>query len=173
MEHFAGTVWELVPAITGFDDSFHEGNAFDGLGMRMCPMETQTGTPVMDDQCDVVGDAQLFKQSKQIFAVFDEGIAVRARVIELVTIAHANQVWRDQASLACKVGHHIAPQIGRHRVAMQEDNRIAGPFFDIGHLLTMDGGKFLFVAERRSHASTSGLCLSRGRCGRTIILKQG
>ena len=49
-----------------------------------------------------------------------EAVGVGAGVAELVRIAHADQVGRDNAANRRDCRHHIAPQIGRGRVAVQE-----------------------------------------------------
>src|SRR3546814_5778088 len=67
------------------------------------------------------------------------------RRIELVRIAHADQVTGDQPSQPGAMRHDIAPQIGRRRIAVLEEDRIAGPFIDIGHAPALDLNEFLLA----------------------------
>src|SRR3546814_3622158 len=72
-------------------------------------------------------------QRVEIVTMLGIGITLGPRRIELVRIAHADQVTGDQPSQPGAMRHDIAPQIGRRRIAVLEEDRIAGPFIDIGH----------------------------------------
>jgi len=65
--------------------------------------------------------------------VLDERVSIGARVLQLVGVAHADQVGGDQAAPALQVRHDVAPQVRRRRVAVEEDD--GGPLADIhiGH----------------------------------------
>ena len=75
--------------------------------------------------------------------MFDEGIRVDGRVIELVGIALTDEVRNDAAGLTRHVGHDVAPQIRRRRVAMQEHDRVPLTDVVVRHLLAGDGQELL------------------------------
>lgn len=54
----------------------------------------------------------------------------------------------DQLPFARQMWDHVAPQIRRRLIAVQEHNRIAGALFGIGHLFAMSGGKTSFCCGR-------------------------
>src|SRR3546814_18200768 len=73
------------------------------------------------------------------------GITLGRRRVELVRMAHADQVTGDQPDQPGAMAQDIAPQIGRSRIAVLEEDRIAGPFIDIGHAPALDLNEFLLV----------------------------
>src|SRR3546814_5082614 len=83
--------------------------------------------------------------SDLIVTMLGIGITLGPRRIELVRIAHADQVTGDQPSQPGAMRHDIAPQIGRRRIAVLEEDRIAGPFIDIGHAPALDLNEFLLA----------------------------
>jgi len=89
-----------------------------------------------------------------------KAVGVRARVFELAGIAHADQIRRHAAAEPGNLRHHIAPEIGGGRVAVEkEKHRLARAEFDIGHALAVHDGKFLWVrfdAVRHRHSSPLG-----------------
>ena len=85
-----------------------------------------------------------------------EAIALRPRVVELVGIAHADQVRRDAAAEAREVGDDVPPQVRRRRVAVQQDDRVAAARLHVGHALPLDLGVALRIALESGHVR-SGL----------------
>src|SRR3546814_12726680 len=73
------------------------------------------------------------------------GITLGPRRIELVRIAHADQVTGDQPSQPGEMRHDIAPQIGRRRIAVLEEDRIAGHIIDISHAPALDLYEFILA----------------------------
>src|SRR3546814_10574233 len=84
-------------------------------------------------------------QRVEIVAMLGIGITLVTRRIELVRIAHADQVTGDQPSHPGAMRHDIVPQIGRRRIAVLEEDRIAGPFIDIDHAPALDLNEFLLA----------------------------
>src|SRR3546814_6154542 len=76
--------------------------------------------------------------SDLIVTMLGIGITLGPRRIELVRIAHADQVTGDQPSKPGAMRHDIAPQIGRRRIAVLEEDRIAGSFIENGHAPALD-----------------------------------
>ncbi len=57
-----------------------------------------------------------------------EAVGLGARIVEFFGIAHADQIGRDSAAEPRNLRHHRAPQIGRGRVAVEEQKHpLAGP----------------------------------------------
>src|SRR3546814_15768894 len=75
---------------------------------------------------------------RSIVTMLGIGITLGPRRIELVRIAHADQVTGYQPSQPGAMRHDIAPQIGRRRIAVLEEDRIAGSFIEIGHAPALD-----------------------------------
>ena len=108
----------------------------------MCPVEAERAAPVVNDQCDAFLDTQCLPGGKQEFTMFDIAIAVRPRVIELVRVAHADKIDGNTAALIGQVRHDVAPEIGRSRVAMLKNNRVAFTDLDIGHRFAINLQRF-------------------------------
>src|SRR3546814_4042269 len=102
----------------------------------VCPSDLQN-TPVPE--------FERLPQRVEIVTMLGIGITRGPRRIELVRIAHADQVTGDQPSQPGAMRHDIAPQIGRRRIAVLEEDRIAGPFIDIGHAPALDLNEFLLA----------------------------
>src|SRR3546814_5548515 len=81
----------------------------------------------------------------EIVTMVSISITFGPRRIELVRMAHADQVTGDQPSQPGAMRHDIAPQIGRRRIAVLEEDRIAGPFIDIGHAPALDLNELLLA----------------------------
>ena len=82
-------------------------------------------------------------------------VSFGAGICELVGLTHPYEIKRDAAAEAGNFRHHIAPQIRRGRIAVQEKKRrLAFAKLDIGHSLVADHGEFLGVrleAMRHRH----------------------
>jgi hypothetical protein len=61
----------------------------------------------------------------EMIAMRGEAIGIGLHIRQLGWIAHADQIRRDQAALPFKLGDHIAPEIGRGWIAVQEQDRRA------------------------------------------------
>jgi hypothetical protein len=83
-------------------------------------------------------------KAPQVVAMRVKAVGVRAWIFELIGIAHADQVGRQAAAASGDLRHDIAPQIGRGRVAVQEQvHRFADAKLAIGHTLATDAGELL------------------------------
>ena len=111
--------------------------------MLLRPVKAECGAPVVYDQGDPAADAQRLPGCKQILTMFDVAITVRTRIIQLVRIAHADEIDRNAASLVRQVGHDITPEIGRGRIAVLKHDRIAIAHLDIRHSLALHVDKLL------------------------------
>src|SRR3546814_12681614 len=78
-------------------------------------VEAEDGPPVMHDQNNPVPEIERLPQRVEIVTMLGIGITLGPRRIELVRIAHADQVTGDQPSQPGAMRHDIAPQIGRRR----------------------------------------------------------
>ena len=115
------------------------------------PVKAQGRAPIVNDQRNVIGDAELFPRGEQVVAVFDVPVAVRARVVELVGVAHANQVHRDTAAVFGQCRHDVAPQVRRGWVTVLQDDWIAFTHLDKGHAFAIYADELLRVFVGRDH----------------------
>ena len=87
-------------------------------------------------------------------------VSIGAGICELGGITHPYEIGRDTAAEAGDFRHHIAPQIGRRRVAVQvKKHRLTFAKLDIGHSLAVDPDEFLGVrlaAARHRHLPPVG-----------------
>ena len=125
---------------------FHVRDALHGVAMSVRPVEAERRAPVVDHEGHVLRDAERLEERVQVPAVLDERVAVGAAVLELVRVAHADQVRRDAAPLALEVRDDVPPQIRRRRVPVQQHDRVAGADFDVGHRGAEDFEALLLVA---------------------------
>ena len=79
------------------------------------------------------------EEAGHVRGVRGEGVGAALRVGELAGLAHADQVRRDAAAQVLHVRDDVAPQVGRRRVAVQEDDRITFADVDVGHLRPAHG----------------------------------
>ena len=158
LEHAARVVGPVGPGHRR-DDAFHVGNALHALAVRVGPVEAERRAPVVEHEDDAVAEGQRIPQCVQVLALFGEGVALRTRRFELGGVAHADQVAGDQAPEAAAVRHHVAPQIGRGRVAVLEDDRVALALIQIGHAPALHGEELLLRerggADRHGHGLSS------------------
>ena len=82
-------------------------------------------------------------------AVLDEGVRPWTRVVELVGVTHSDQIGRDATTQTDEVGEHVAPQVRRRRVAVKQDDRIAGACLDVCHRLAEHVHSTLLERELR------------------------
>jgi len=74
----------------------------------------------------------------EIFAMGGEAIGIGSRILQFAGIAHADQVRRDQPAATVEFGHHVAPKIGRCRIAVEKQHRRADTPLVIGHSAIQD-----------------------------------
>jgi hypothetical protein len=105
---------------------------------------------------DVVAQVKRVPQREQVVALLGVAVAVRAGRAELVRATHPDHVGRDQPSQPLQVWHHVAPQVGRRRVAVREDDGVSLALVDVGHLAAFDIAVLQFpVRVRSGHVSPS------------------
>ena len=85
-------------------------------------------------------------ESPEISAVSGEAIGIGTGRSQLGGIAHADQIRHDQPAQTFQLGDNVAPEIGRGRIAVQEQHGTSLAAFVIGHA----GVKHIdeFFAER-------------------------
>src|SRR5215469_1868109 len=92
------------------------------------------------------------KQAIEVVAVLDEAIAIRAAVGQLVGIAHTDQVRRDATAQRLQVRQHVAPEVGRGGIAVQQHDGVALSHLHVRHLAVVDSSPLLLVRKcRRDH----------------------
>jgi hypothetical protein len=101
----------------------------------------------VDDEHDVVAEGEFVPEGEEEVALFGVGVAVRAGGVQLVGVAHPDQVAGDQATQASAGRHHVTPEVGRRRVAVLEDDRGALALVDVGHPVALNLGELL-LGER-------------------------
>jgi len=79
----------------------------------------------MDHQRDLVLWNHRIDPGVQEPPVLDKPVRPRPRIVQLVAVAHTDQVRRQQPPGTFYRRHHLAPQEGRGRVAVQEQHRRA------------------------------------------------
>ena len=106
--------------------------------MLVGPIEAEHGTPVVQHEYHVVAEIQCIPEREQVVALFGVVVAVRARRVQFVRPAHADQVGGDQTPQPVEVWHYVAPQVGRRGVAVRKDDGIAVALVDVGHPVSAD-----------------------------------
>ena len=119
LEDLAGGLGPIVPAFERANDGFHVSNALHLLGMAACPVETEPRSPIVNHQEDLLFADDRIEPCVQVTPVVDEAIAARA----LARVAHSDEVGRQAASDRGDFFDHVAPQVRRGRVAVEEDRR--------------------------------------------------
>ena len=124
--------------------------------MLVRPVEPERCAPVVDHQDDVAVETQLLPEREEEIALLHVSIAVRARIRELVGVAHADQIARDQAAEADAGRHDLAPEVRAGRVAMLEDDRRAFALVEVGHPAALDLDELLLSESAVDHANLQG-----------------
>ncbi len=60
--------------------------------MTICPVKTESGTPVVNDKGHLIPEIQLIQQPIKVFAVINEAVSAWTHVIKLVGVALTNEV---------------------------------------------------------------------------------
>jgi hypothetical protein len=116
----------MVPALRR-QDRLHIRDTLHGLAVAVGPVEAEGRTPVMDDEGDPLVHTQGFEQGVEVAAVLDEAIRAGATVRQLVGVSHANQVGGDAAASWLQVRQHVAPEVRRGGIAVQQHDGVALP----------------------------------------------
>ena len=138
--------------------------------MPIRPIEAERRTPVVNHEGDVAGHIQPVEQPVQVLAVFHEAVAAGAGFRELLRIAHADEVWRDAPPQSLQVRHHVAPQVRRGGIAVQEHDGVARAGLHIRHALAKNIGVALGIAlqARDVHIRPQTRQEHRVRAGRVL-----
>ena len=88
----------VVPGPDRSDERLHVGDAADGCGMPVRPVEPQRGAPVVQDEDDPLTNADGLQEGLEVRPVLDEPVRAGSAVRELVRVAHPDQVRGDAAA---------------------------------------------------------------------------
>jgi hypothetical protein len=106
----------------------------------------------MDDEGDPLVHIQGLEQGVEVAAVLDEAIRAGATVRQLVGVAHADQVGGDAAASWLQVRQHVAPEVRRGGIAVQQHDGVALSHLHVRHLAAEDPPPLLLVWKcRRDH----------------------
>src|SRR5690348_14083375 len=81
---------------------------------------------------------QGLEQGVEVAAVLDEAIRAGAAVRQLVGVAHADQVRGDAAAQRLQVRQHVAPEVRRGGVAVQQHDGVARSRLYVRHRAAED-----------------------------------
>jgi hypothetical protein len=129
--------------------------------MMIGPVEAERRTPIVDNENDraVLADRSVDK-APQEFPMGSKAISLGAGRIELVGIAHADQIRRQTPAEPRYLRHDVTPEIGRGRVAVHEQkHRLTRSQIHVCQALTVDREVFFHVrvaAMRRGHGGHHG-----------------
>src|SRR6516162_4928832 len=145
------THFDLVPVVPALrpHDRLHERTALHGVAMAVAPVEAEGRTPVMDDERDTLAHIQGLEQGIEVAAVLDEAIRAGATVRQLVGVAHADQVGSDAATSWLQVRQHVAPEIRRGGIAVQQYDGVALARLYVRHFAAEDPPPLLSVRKCR------------------------
>jgi hypothetical protein len=104
------------------------------------PVEAERAAPVVADEDGVAVDAQLVEQRVEVRLVLCKRVALVARARELGRVAVAHEIGRDHPAAIRHVRDHVAPQVRRGGIAVQEDDRSPPALVDVGHGRVADLG---------------------------------
>jgi hypothetical protein len=96
-----------------------------------------------------VVDAQRGEQAVEVVAVLDKRVRRGVGRRQLPGVAHPDEIGHDASSEWQDVRHDVAPQVGRSRVAVEEHDRVAVPFVDVGHRYAVDDACVLLERQCR------------------------
>ena len=108
------------------------------------------------DEGDPLSHIQGLKQGVEVAAVLDEAVRAGATVRQLVGVTHADQVGGDAAALFLEVRQHVAPEVRRGGIAVQQHDGVALSHHHVRHLAAEDTRPLLFVGKScRDHVAFS------------------
>jgi hypothetical protein len=109
----------------------------------------------MDDEGDPLAHIQGLEQGIEVAAVLDEAIRTGAAIRQLVGVPHADQIGGDAAASWLQIRQHVAPEIRRGGITMQQHDGLALSHHHIRHLSAEDAPSLLLVRKCRSdHVSS-------------------
>jgi len=85
----------------------------------------------MQDQGHVPPEIQRLEPGIEVADMVEEAVVLRG---ELGGLAHAHEIGRQAPAAPGGEGQDVPPEIGRCRIAVQKDDRIALPDLDEAHL---------------------------------------
>src|SRR5579872_3528083 len=131
-------------------DRFHVRDALDRIGMAMRPVKAERRSPVVNHQRDAPVECERIEPCIEMLRVIDEAILARRGFSR---VAHADKIRRETSRAIAEMRNDVAPQIRRGRIAVQEDDRIAGAYVDIRHLGAEHRGAFARMRILRGNRS--------------------
>ncbi len=132
----------MVPALRRHD-RLHERDSLQGLAVAVGPVEAESRAPVMDDEGDPLAHIQGVEQGVEVAAVLYEAIRAGSTITQFVGVAHADQVGGD----AVQVRQHVAPEIRRGGITMQQHDGVALSDLHVRHLPAQDAPPLLLVRK--------------------------
>jgi hypothetical protein len=109
----------------------------------------------MDDEGDPLAHIQGLEQSVEVAAVLDEAIRAGATIRQLVGVTHADQIGSDAAASWLQVRQHVAPEIRRGGITMQQHDGVALSDLHVCHFSAEDAPPLLLVRKCcRDHVSS-------------------
>jgi hypothetical protein len=111
-------------------DEFHEGKSAHEIRPPRGEMEGERRSPVLSHQVSGI-DAEAFDEGIEIARLIGKAVGD----VGLAGLTEANQVRRDATRDRRDQRHDVAPNVGRGRIAVQEqrDGRAARSGFAPGH----------------------------------------
>ena len=110
----------------------------------------------MDDEGDSLAHIQGLEQGVEVAAVLDEAIRTGTTVRQLVGIAHADQVGGDASAEWLQVRQHVAPEVRRSGIAVQQNDGVTVSHLHVRHLTSEDLPPLLLIGKcSRDHVRFS------------------
>src|SRR5262249_12989689 len=112
-------------------DRLHVGDRLDLVTVSECAVKPERRSPIMQHERDVSGEAERIEPRVEVTRMIHKPVSLRRR---FSGPAHPDQIGGKAPCLVADMRDDVAPQIGIGRVAMEEDNWVAGPRVDEAHL---------------------------------------
>ena len=122
---------------------------FTASRWRLAQSKPRVRTPVMDDQGYALAHIESLEQGVEVAALLDEAIRAGATVRQLVGVTHADQVRGDAAAKWLQVRQHVAPEVRRGGIAVQQYDGVALSHLYIRHFAAEDPPPLLLIRKRR------------------------
>ena len=97
----------------------------------MGPVKAEGRAPVVHDQGDLAREPERLEPGVEVSCVIREAVGAGGRP---AGVAHADEVGRQATAMGLDEGDHVAPEIRRCWIAVQEHHRRTRPGVHIGHL---------------------------------------